>query len=135
MASFFQILKNIYHIEDYIGIECEKCSSESSRKHSAAVKIQKVYRGYAARKYLKLQHKAAILIQKTFRGWQVRYRLPDMLHEYFDRIWFKRYTDAATRIQTLWRGYKFRKYEAVIRKIMLDKKKAIESMKNVISNS
>lgn len=137
MASLYPILNTIFHTEDDIGVECEKCSSVSGRKYSAAVKIQKLFRGYSARKYLKIQHHAATLIQKTFRGWQVRYKLPDMMHEYFDRICLKQYTDAATRIQTLWRGYRVRKYEANIHQIMLDKRKAIEAnekMRHLINN-
>lgn len=127
MASLYHILVDIIRTEDDIGNECENAFRASWTYYFAAVRIQKVYRGYAVRKYLKLMHRAATIIQKTFRGWHVRYTLPDVLHEYFDKKCLNQYTEAATKIQALWRGYKVRATEICIREILENKRQAFEA--------
>ncbi|KAJ8974145.1 hypothetical protein NQ317_000825 [Molorchus minor] len=64
----------------------------------------------------------ATLIQKTFRGWLVRYHLPDILHEYYDRVNLNWYNRMATKIQALYKGYTVRK-EICIKEILANRAK------------
>lgn len=75
------------------------------KMYSAAVQIQKTFRGYVTRKAIKKWHAAATAIQKVVRGWFVRYRLPDVMHEYYDQMCFDCYTNSATKIQAHWKGH------------------------------
>lgn len=80
------------------------------KRQWAAVKIQKVWRGYKVRQATNEKKKAIIVIQRWVRGWLVRLH---MLELYEERILAKAwafYNKMATKIQAWWRGLMVRKY-------------------------
>nr|CAH7748254.1 unnamed protein product [Callosobruchus chinensis] len=117
MASVYYLFDDAVHIEHSIVQLYEDNNAGARKEHFAAVKIQKHVRGWLVRNWIELMNKSATLIQKTFRGWIVRYHLPDKLHEYYDRMCLKHVHLSATKIQAVWKGYRFRKYEVCIKDI------------------
>jgi hypothetical protein len=58
--------------------EIENCKSRVKElEHMAAIKIQKVFRGYLTRKYIRecFEHNAAVTIQRAWRNYQAKDQL------------------------------------------------------------
>ncbi|CAH2008851.1 unnamed protein product [Acanthoscelides obtectus] len=135
MASVYNLFHDAIHMEDSIVERYEQNNAVESRRHFAALKIQKHFRGFLTRNRIKRLHKYAILIQKTFRGWLARYHLPDRLHEYYDRLFLDHINKSAAKIQATWKGYSFRKYEVCIKDIREERalrEKANEEMQMML---
>lgn len=81
--------------------------SEEKEKHIyfAAVRIQRLFRGYRVRKTIKHWNGKATIIQKHVKGWLVRWHLPELYAELLDLKYQRYYNQMATKIQALWRGY------------------------------
>lgn len=127
MSSIYHLLTDTTRIEDDIVKSYEDFAAKRYVTHFAAISIQKTFRGYATRKTIHHWNEAAITIQRVFRGWLVRYKLPEIVHEHFDKMCLKLYMNAATIIQARWRGYRVRKFEVSFPEMMRNKNKAIEA--------
>lgn len=73
--------------------------------HFAALKIQRLWRGYTVRKTIEGWNIAATKIQKILRGWLLRLHLPEKYQECWEYRIKKFYDVKATKIQAWWRGY------------------------------
>ncbi|KAF2885940.1 hypothetical protein ILUMI_20235 [Ignelater luminosus] len=100
-------------------------------RHFAALKIQRLFRGYVVRKEIAKWHRAATTIQRHIRGFLLRWHLPDMLQQYIDWSRLQYYNEMATKIQALWRGYIVRKNRVPVKDI-LETRQAIEEANNKI---
>ena len=92
-----------------------RCAS-ASKKEEAAVLIQTMFRGYAAKTRFMATKKSACIIQASYRGWCCRKKYLRMIKmkramEEFAKAAriFALKSTAALRIQKLWRGAKARK--------------------------
>ena len=87
-----------------------ECESHAARDHSAALLIQRRWRGWSARNWLHLCHQNALLIQKSYRGYCGRRRFL-LAHRSREESAAKSFFDAqAIRIQKYVRGWISRKY-------------------------
>lgn len=77
----------------------------------AATEIQRIFRGFAARKHMREAHAAAVTVQRVFRGWRGRQRYADKLDEAVLSQAQSRWAAAATLVQKTWRGYRTRTKE------------------------
>lgn len=78
--------------------------SDLQKRQWAAVKIQKVWRGYRVRKWLEKLNKAATIIQKWVRGWLTRWHMPEIYQKFLDERARRYYNEMAAKIQAWWRG-------------------------------
>lgn len=93
--------------------ECYTANQQSDTNrvtlHSAAIAIQKTWRGYILRQKIKHLNKMATTIQSVYRGYkcrkwfhvQIAISVEEMRRSYYDIM--------ATKIQSTWRGYRSRK--------------------------
>ncbi|XP_050312340.1 uncharacterized protein LOC126747635 [Anthonomus grandis grandis] len=123
MASVYYLLDDATHIGDYIIQIYSQQDENLKEKHHAATMIQRTWRKHKARVAYTKMVRAAVVFQKYTRGWLVRFHLPDMYEEYFDKISLKRYQWAATMIQKVWRGFLVR-MQVNLKELMHEKKKA-----------
>eukprot|EP00042_Codosiga_hollandica_P027408 m.136455 g.136455 ORF g.136455 m.136455 type:complete len:349 (-) comp52474_c0_seq6:76-1122(-) len=78
--------------------------------HSAAVRIQSLIRSCLTRVAHQQQVNAAVFIQKIYRGWLARKLFRGMLLAALRAKKLAYYNANATRIQKMWRGFYSRKY-------------------------
>ncbi|CAG5116574.1 unnamed protein product, partial [Candidula unifasciata] len=79
-------------------------------EYAAAVRIQAWFRGIRVRAYLKFLNKCATKIQKIWRGFLARRYYSILLRNTVFIMRFKHYNAMASKIQRIWRGYYVRKY-------------------------
>lgn len=90
----------------------------NKKRHFAALKIQRVFRGYLVRKEVARWHRAATVLQKFVRRWLVLWHLPQFYEEYWQWRNWAYYHAMATRIQAVWRGYTVRKGRVPIKELL-----------------
>lgn len=86
--------------------------AEEHRTHetAAAIKIQRLWRGYIARKYLAFLHEQATTIKRVWRGYRGRL-LARAMREYEKEVMYQDYYNTmATKIQKTFRGFLSRKH-------------------------
>ncbi|CAD7701025.1 unnamed protein product, partial [Ostreobium quekettii] len=81
--------------------------SKAQQRDNAAICIQRIFRGWRARKALECQHRAAVCVQRFVRGHLARMDLPAVIARAEER---KAQAAAARRIQAHWRGILVRKW-------------------------
>ncbi|BET03386.1 Hypothetical protein NTJ_16204 [Nesidiocoris tenuis] len=79
------------------------------KKHFAAIKIQKLIRGWLTRIHLKKLNKKSVIIQKNWRGFRGRQKAAALVERRYKDLVEKYYFKMAVRIQALWRGFQARK--------------------------
>eukprot|EP00163_Fabomonas_tropica_P007870 TRINITY_DN1750_c0_g3_i1.p1 TRINITY_DN1750_c0_g3~~TRINITY_DN1750_c0_g3_i1.p1 ORF type:complete len:1799 (-),score=315.51 TRINITY_DN1750_c0_g3_i1:39-5435(-) len=102
---------------------------EERRRHQAARDIQSVWRGHKTRRAVAVvraavaaEKKGALSLQRLFRGFVARRRVARLV---------ERRTDAATRIQTSWRGQLARREVAVRRAKQVQRNEAAVQIQRV----
>lgn len=89
-----------------------ECESVAARDHSAAVAIQRRWRGHRDRAYLAHLHSRALAIQRTYRGYRGRLRFGEELSARDHATHASFFGAMATRIQALVRGHLSRSHTA-----------------------
>lgn len=67
------------------------------------------FRGIITRNHLRKLHENATILQRHWRGYRARIFINQYLSECVHLMWQCHYTNMATRIQAVWRGYWSRK--------------------------
>ncbi|KAK4475372.1 hypothetical protein MN116_002434 [Schistosoma mekongi] len=106
--DFLQIFIDNYRIK--LKETYRNCDTYRLSEYNAAVKIQAWFRGIRIRCYLKLLEKCTIIIQKTWRGYQGRKRYRSELSKAVIEYRRNKFSRAAAKIQSAWKGYLTRKY-------------------------
>lgn len=78
------------------------------REWAAAVTIQLVWRGYATRMQLKHQRDCARKMEEVYRQWNARKKAREAKIAALEQRRRDAYDGAATKLQSLWRGYRSR---------------------------
>ncbi|KAJ3367702.1 hypothetical protein GGF31_007162 [Allomyces arbusculus] len=90
-------------------IYSEHAERQRIREHRAAVVIQYAWRRHVMRTWRRFLGEQATTIQRVFRGYLARKRIKVALEEHCRRTNRTYYDSMATKIQKLWRGYWSRK--------------------------
>ncbi|XP_057672083.1 unconventional myosin-Vc [Diorhabda carinulata] len=131
MAHIYQFFEESEHTEAFIVSSYKKHNEESGKLNWAAIIIQNFFRGIYVRQQIKKMHQSAIIIQKYVRGWLQRYRLPDIMAEYYDNLCLQHYNKAAEKIQSRWKGYMVRMYEVCIKDIIKMREETLKANENI----
>eukprot|EP00038_Savillea_parva_P007183 m.168408 g.168408 ORF g.168408 m.168408 type:complete len:356 (+) comp12950_c0_seq1:311-1378(+) len=100
-------LERASHVERYY--EAADAAEEAmEREWAAAVTIQRVWRGYATRMQLKHQRDCARKMEEVYRQWNARKKAREAKIAALEQRRRDAYDGAATKLQSLWRGYRSR---------------------------
>lgn len=106
-------LKQILTLDQLSDIICQRHNDAQQHlrgDYMAARNIQRYYRGYRTRKYIKNLNRNAAIIQKYVRGYLSRKHYSVLLEETLQNRFEAHYNRSATTIQRRFRGYYSRKY-------------------------
>jgi len=94
---------------DYF-LATNEASENLAKELHACITIQKSFRGFVVRKYLRLLGEAATEIQRLFRGFKGRKIYHLRIEERDFKLQLMRYDCCAVLIQKRWKGYFSRRY-------------------------
>ncbi|XP_068631785.1 spermatogenesis-associated protein 17-like [Battus philenor] len=105
MATVYELLPNEYNYYQELYIRSKLAEAQRHQRFTAVVLLQRVARGYLIRKHVAWLSKNALTIQCAFRQHLSRKAYRRALIEAVRNKHNKRYNQAATKIQALWRGH------------------------------
>jgi len=111
MTSFLKLIINPPNMREEILVKSQEAEKNRIKEYEAAVKIQSWVRGLHSRRHLRDLHQCSIKIQKHWRGYLARSYLRKYLNSVEEMMLFGFYNAMATRIQRIWRGFYIRKYK------------------------
>jgi len=109
MASFLVLQDRSSDILADIFVKAEAAEQLRRQEYRHAVVIQAWYRGCRSRQYLKELNEKAREIQRIWRGYAARKRWRAMVRNEVEKLKSSFYNGMATVIQRTWRGYYSRK--------------------------
>ncbi|XP_028856319.1 spermatogenesis-associated protein 17 [Denticeps clupeoides] len=110
MAQLVNLLSRIERVREEYFVRIRIAEENRALEHAAAVKIQSWFRGCQTRAYLRYLNKKATLMQKIWRGFSARRIFRKMLEAAFFTRKMNLCNQMAVRIQKTWRGYYVRQY-------------------------
>ncbi|XP_065144863.2 spermatogenesis-associated protein 17 [Paramisgurnus dabryanus] len=110
MATLVKLYSQLEQIKEQYFIRNRIAEEHRKRENQAAVKIQSWFRGCQVRGYLSHLHKNATSIQKIWRGFIARKLFRHRLKAAYFIMKIHFYKKMAVKIQKRWRGYYVRKY-------------------------
>jgi len=109
MASFLGLMERSSDILADIFVKSEEAEQLRRDEYCHAVAIQAWYRGCRSRQYLKELHEKATEIQRIWRGYAARKKWRAMVAHEVEQLKSRFYNGMATLLQKTWRGYYSRK--------------------------
>lgn len=110
MATFINIMEQSKDILAEIFDKSDGAEQQRQEEYHHAVVIQAWYRGCRSRRYLSELNEMAIKMQRVWRGYSARKVWREMVATEVDKLKSTHYNGMATRIQRAWHGFFSRKY-------------------------
>ncbi|BFZ07076.1 hypothetical protein BsWGS_10115 [Bradybaena similaris] len=110
MAAMVRLLQDSQDLVFEIYNRRSQAFAARSYEYAAAVRIQAWFRGIRVRVYLKYLNNRATQIQKIWRGFLARKFYKILLMNTVFIMRFRHFNEMASKVQRLWRGYYVRKY-------------------------
>ncbi|XP_047219642.1 spermatogenesis-associated protein 17 [Girardinichthys multiradiatus] len=110
MADLLKLKQQVEEFRKEYFYRNRQAEENRQKENQAAVRIQSWFRACKVRAYLSHLHKKAIILQKTWRGFAARAYVRQMVKAAYFTMKMNFYNEMAVRIQRRWRGYYVRKY-------------------------
>ncbi|XP_005999002.1 spermatogenesis-associated protein 17 [Latimeria chalumnae] len=110
MASLVKLQEQVEEITKEFFYRNSLTEENRTKEHTAAVKIQSLFRGCKVRAHIRNLNRMALVIQKCWRGYLGRKYFRNLVKTAYYIMKMNFYNEMAVRIQRRWRGYYVRKY-------------------------